>query len=151
LTKRKVPQYNQKTITAALAELDRNGGNLTQTGKKIGIPPSTIGRWARERARNQPPTQNDLSLLEDTNTSLADRLEQIVARMVAVMPEKVEEASLQELTRSLTTILTTMNQARAEQEQSGHLYDKFVQIMARFSNNGAAADNLPPSDGEGAH
>jgi hypothetical protein len=79
--------------------------------------------------------------------TLADRLEQVVARMVAIMPEKVEEASLSELTRSLTTIMATMNQARAEagdSQEDIELYERLVRHLAQFAPDGAAGGRVPP-------
>jgi transposase-like protein len=144
MTKRKRTHFSLQTKRAAMIELDRNGGNLYRTSQELGIAEQTLSDWAKahREGRLLPP---DLP----ADAALDDQLEHIVNRMVAIMPEKVEEASLQELTRSLTTILATMNQARAEKEQSGDVYDKFVRIMARFSNNGAAADNIPAPVREG--
>ena len=59
--------------------------------------------------------------------------------MVAIMPEKVEEASLQELTRSLTTILATINQVRAETEakEDDEVYERLVRHLSQYAPDGA--------------
>jgi transposase-like protein len=130
----------------ALIALDRNKGNIHLTAKTLGIATSTLFRWDKARREGRlvmpPPELPELP----EKATLADRLEQIVQRMVAVMPEKVEEASLQELTRSLTTILATMNQARAQagdSQEDIELYERLVRHMAQFAPDGAADSDVP--------
>ncbi len=126
--------------------LDRNQGNLYRTSQELGIAEQTLSNWVKAHREGRLLPEPDLP----ANAALDDQLEHIVNRMVAIMPEKVEEASLQELTRSLTTILATMNQARAEKEKSEDVYEKLGRLMDRWSNNGAAIGGLPPLDGGGS-
>ncbi len=123
--------------------LDRNGGSLYKTAKETGIPEQRLSDWAKLRREGHLLPSPELP----PPAAFDDQLEQIVNRMVAVMPEKVEEASLQELTRSLTTILATMNQARAEKEKSEDVYEKLGRLMARYAPNGGQSRDVPPDDG----
>ncbi len=130
----------------ALAELDRNGGNIYKTAKDLGIPPRTLLRWVKAHDAGQllPPTPQP-ELADDA--ALDERLEQLARQMVAVMPEKVEEATLQELARTLTIVLDMMNQTRAGKEKSSHAREKLAEILERYAAAAGAAGTPESSDG----
>lgn len=140
---RKPRQYSPERKLAALAALARNGGDLYRTAKELHIPNGTLSGWVRQaQARGEPLPQGEVALDE--------RLEQLARQMVAVMPEKVEEASLQELARALTIVLGTMNQARAGKEESGDVYEKLARLMDRYAATGAAGGSPEPTDEDGS-
>jgi hypothetical protein len=66
--------------------------------------------------------------------------------MVAIMPEKLENASLHELVRSLAMVRATMNEARAEKEESSDVYEKLARLMDRYAAAEAAGGNPEPTD-----
>ncbi len=140
-------QYSKQTKFAALAALERNGGNRYQTAKETGIPHGTLARWVKEaELRGELPMMSRPLPQPDEDAPLDDQLEEVVRRMVAVMPEKVEEASLPELVRSLTAVLATLNQARADKEQSGDVYEKLARLMDRYAPARPADSDLEPPD-----
>ena len=132
-------RYSQETKLAVLARLDRNGGNYYLTAKEAGIAWSTLSKWVKDQHEGRLPMLSPRPEPFDEKASLADQLGQIVGQMVAIMPEKVEEASLQELTRSLTSILATMNQVRAETEakEDDEIYERLVRHLSQYAPDGA--------------
>ena len=109
-----------------LASLTRNEGNVYQTAKENGVPESTIHYWLR-----LPETSSDLP--PASGTGLDERLEQIARQMVEAMPQRVDEASLQDLVRLLPIVLDTMNQARAGKEKNSNAREKLAEILDRYA------------------
>jgi len=145
LTKSKRTHFTPHIKQQAMIALERNGGNLYRTAKELGISEQTLSDWAKlhQEGRLLPSDSH-------VDAPLDDQLEEIVNRMVAIMPEKVEEASLQELTRSLTTIIATMNQARAQKEKSGDVLEKLARLVSRYAPDGTENRDIPPPDGGGS-
>ncbi len=67
--------------------------------------------------------------------------------MVALMPEKLEEANLQELVRSLTMVLGTISQTRAGKEKTSHAREKLAEILERYAAAAGTEGTDPPADG----
>jgi transposase-like protein len=142
---KKARPYSLQTKLAALVALEWNDGNVFRTAREIGISVVTLRSWRKAQREGRlvlPAMQPELP--EDA--SLDERLEQIVQQMVAIMPEKLENASLQELVRSLAMVRATMNEARAEKEESSDVYEKLARLMDRYAAAEAAGGNPEPTD-----
>ena len=138
--------YSQYVKLTALIALEQNEGNIYQTAKKIGIPSGTLAKWAQAQREGRlivPTPQPDLP----ADASLDDQLEQVARRMVSAMPEKVEEADLQELARALTIVLDNMNQTRAGKEKNSHAHEKLAEILERYAAAASAEGTPEPIDG----
>ena len=143
------PQYSLQTKLAALIELERNGGNLYQTARILGMDEKTLASWAQAQREGKlvaPPLPSEPPV-PDEDAPLDERLEQIVQQMVAIMPQKLEEASLQELVRSLTMVRATLQEARAEKEENSDVYEKLARLMDRFAPAGSADSSPQSPDG----
>ncbi|MFN8451027.1 MAG: hypothetical protein U0521_21230 [Anaerolineae bacterium] len=137
-------RYSVARKLAALAVLDRNGGNLYQTMKETGIPEGTLSNWVKAQQEGRLPIiESALS----GDASLDDQLEHLARQMVAVMPEKLDEASLQELARSLTIILDTLKETRTEKEKTSHAREKLAEILERYAAAGGEAGASETTDG----
>ena len=133
----------------ALIALDRNGGNIYLTAKAIGLSSATLYKWNQARQEGRlvmPSPRPDLP----ADASLDDQLEQIARQMVAIMPEKVEDANLQELTRSLSIVIATMNQTRTGKEKTSHAREKLAEILERYAAAAGAEGTPEPTDGNGS-
>ena len=144
VTKRR--NYSSWTKAAALAEVDRNGGKVYQTAKAIGVSARTLERWVRA-ARLQGDPAAAGSLPPEDEAALDDQLEQLARQMVAVMPEKVEQANLQELTRSLAIVLGAINQTRTGKETTSHAREKLAEILERYAAAASTEGTPEPPDG----
>jgi transposase-like protein len=140
-------QYSPETRALTLAVLDRNRGNFYRTAKETGISHDTLRRWVREgkRSGETSPDKDD-----GAQKPLSERLEALVSQMVAVMPEKVEEANLQEIARTLTIVLDAMNKVQSETEESSHAREKLAEILERYAHVGSASGTDQATDGEGS-
>jgi transposase-like protein len=142
---KKARPYSLQTKLAALVALERNDGNVFRTAREIGISVVTLRSWRKAQREGRlvlPAMQPELP----DDASLDERLEQIVQQMVAIMPEKLENASLHELVRSLAMVRATMNEARAEKEESSDVYEKLARLMDRYAAAEAAGGNPEPTD-----
>lgn len=81
---------------AALSALKANGGAIRQTARQIGIPPSTLSRWAAEAGLTG--TDGTLKKLP-TDEQLAAELRRVAAMLLDQMtqPEKLKRASLKDV------------------------------------------------------
>ena len=145
-------RYSEQRKTAALATLAQNGGNRYRTAKQLGIPESTLASWARKAQMPGKPPKVKRSMPQiDENAPFDDQLEQVARQMVSIMPEKVEESSLQELTRSLSIVLATMKEARAgkdEKDSEEDVYEKLHKLMAHLASAGIPGTGIPTAVGD---
>lgn len=137
---RKPKRYSPERKLAALTAVARNGGDVYRAAKETGIPYGTLHHWVRQAQANGE------SLLDD-EADLNERLEHLASQMVAAMPEKLNEASLQELARALSIVLASMNQTRAGKEKTSHAREKLAEILERYAAAGSAAGASEPPDG----
>ena len=84
---------------------------------------------------------------QDDETPLDDQLERLARQMVAVMPEKVEEANLQELARSLSIVLATMNLTRSDKEKKTDVREKLARLLDHYAALRAEGGTSEPVDG----
>jgi transposase-like protein len=110
-------QYSDAEKATALAALDANGGNVQGTAETLGIPESTLSGWAKGRGTN-----GDVPKLRDIKKKdLADELEGIAYKLAKAIPDKIEEATLQQVTTSLGITIDKMQLLRGEATDNGTL------------------------------
>src|SRR5690625_3701249 len=101
-------RYTDADRASALAALDANEGNLSKTSRNLGIAVSTLQRWIKDRAA-------DLSdLRKEKKADLADKLEHVAHKLVDAMPEKLSEATLQQVATSLGITIDKLRLLREE-------------------------------------
>ncbi len=130
-------QYNEDQKALALEAYARNGNDLYRTSKETGIPAGTLHRWIK--------LEQGADAARDG--ALDERLEQLARQMVAAMPEKVEGANLQELARSLSIVLTTMNLTRPEKEKRTDVREKLTRLLDQYAAQRAESGTREPVDG----
>lgn len=130
--------YSDEARKNALEALEQNKGNIYQTAKETGISRDTILRWAREREHALRETPMD------------KRLEEIAQKIVRIMPEKVEGASLQELARVLPVVLSTLKEMQSNREDDGvDVRQKLADLLAHYAGRRDAIGHFERAD-EGA-
>ncbi|MEP7293729.1 MAG: hypothetical protein ABI835_18220 [Chloroflexota bacterium] len=134
--------YSLRTKAAVLAALDRNGGHITRTSLQTGVSRGTVSRWARE-AQQRTADEKEAALKKEM--PLDEQLEQLARQMVDVMPEKVEEATLQELARALPIVLKTLKETRTSMERSSNVREKFALLLNDLTAEAEAAGILEPA------
>ena len=102
-------QYSDEEKANALAVLAANGGDLRGTARSLGIPKSTLENWAAQRVSAA------VSELADTKKKdLADELENIALKLVEAMPDKMQDATLQQIATSLGIAIDKMQLLRGK-------------------------------------
>lgn len=82
-------RYTDVQRAEALAALAANGGDLTATASRTGIPRRTIENWSKG---NVHPDVTKLG--EEKKADLADRLEAIAWKLAEAIPDKIDAAPL---------------------------------------------------------
>jgi hypothetical protein len=90
-------QYSDNDKAAALAALDANGGNTYKTAKDTGINRQTLANWANGRGVNHDMP----NLVHQKKGELAERLMDVAHLLVDAIPDKIADASLQQVSTSL--------------------------------------------------
>lgn len=98
-------QYSDAEKATALAALAANSGDLRGTARTIDIPKSTLEQWANKAAS---------ATTDDKKKNLADELEAIALKLVAVMPDKIQAATLQQIATSLGITVDKMQLLRGK-------------------------------------
>ena len=140
--------YSDEQKASALAALAANGGNAKLTAAQIGVPRTTLLKWASGEGVHASVTD----IGHEKKQGLADRLEGLAHRLVDAIPGKIAEADLKQLSVSLGIALDKMRLLR-EQPTSieGHdLSDDEKLAMLRQLAERAHARRLGLPDPGGA-
>lgn len=121
--------YTEVEKIRALALLGENHGDIALTSLQTNIPARTLRRWANAPAE-----------------SLNTRLERLARELMATMPDKLEKADLQQLTRALTVVLSNLKRegvgAGDDQEQeagaSVEAYERIARLINKYHGTGGA-------------
>lgn len=143
-------QYSDADKAMALATLDAHGGDVAKTARQLGIPRTTLIGWAADRG-----VVNDVSELRQVKKrDLADRLEEIAHDLVDVMPNKMQQATLQQIATSLGITVDKMQLLRGkptainENQDAPTLTERANELTAIL--DAARARQSTPSDGGGS-
>ena len=110
--------YSDEEKASALAALAANGGNVKLTSQQIGIPRTTLLKWAAGEGVHACVTD----IGHGKKQGLADRLEDIAHRLLDAIPGKVAQADLKQLSVSLGIAVDKMRLLR-EQPTSIEAHD----------------------------
>lgn len=102
-------RYSDSDKAAALAALDANDGNTHKTAKQLNIPRTTLERWVEGRVSDDVP-----HLRQHKKRELHESLEELAYKLVAVMPEKIDEANLQQSAVALGVVIEKMQLLRGD-------------------------------------
>lgn len=97
-------RYSDNEKAEALAALDANGGHVEHTAKQLDIPERTLNAWSNGRGVHPSVVQE----CEVKRGDLRDRLEEIAHRIVDVIPDKLQSASVQQLATTLGIVVDKM-------------------------------------------
>lgn len=89
-------QYDDKFRASVVVMLQSQGypaikGALTHVANHVGVPAMTISRWFHATS-NPPPNE----LVNEKRGDLVELLRDLVYKLVGAMPDKIEEAALQQ-------------------------------------------------------
>lgn len=97
-------RYSDEEKAGALTILAVNNGNVKRTARSLGIPRATLTAWARGRGTHAGVTQ----LCHLKKDSLADRFEEVIRKMLAALPSKIEDAPLLDLVKGVGILVDKM-------------------------------------------
>lgn len=137
-------RYSVEERAQALAVLQANGGNLKRTERDTGIPRKTLAGWRDGNNKDHAAVVEQLpAKCED----LASKLDEIAHKIVFVIPEKIEEAKLKDLTYSLGVIIDKRNLLRGqatsitETRSDTQRYETTIKtLMEQSAKNGEPVD-----------
>lgn len=95
-------RYSDEDKATALAVLAAHNGDVSKTARETGVPRTTLQRWIE--AENGAVA----AIAADKKKGLADELETIAYKLVDAMPEKIAQATLQQLATSLGITIDKM-------------------------------------------
>lgn len=101
-------RYTEAEKAEALAVLEANAGNITGTARVVGIPAATLRLWRGHSAPAPAET------CEEKKQDLATALEEIARKLIGAIPEKIGEASLQQVSTSLGIAIDKMQLLRGQ-------------------------------------
>jgi transposase-like protein len=85
-------RYSDEERAAALTVLDFCDGNVQEAARRLGMPWTTLDNWAKGRVN-----AGVSKVREHKNAELASRFEEIVLRALELLPEKLENAPVNQL------------------------------------------------------
>lgn len=141
--------YSRRTKSETLAVLQRLGGNFHRAAQETGISVRTIRRWASDAERHDEMQTPQPVIQVDQNLPISQQLEQIARLMIRAMPERLSDANLQELARSLAIVVQTMQQTtteKVEEKEPGEVYERVSGILDRYRAARRAAGLSEPAD-----
>lgn len=104
-------EYTDAERAEALAALASNGGNISRTAAQLKIPRMTLSTWA---GKGDDVSDELAALKERAQGNLASALEGVAWRLVGVMPEKLEAASLRDVATALGITVDKIQLLRGE-------------------------------------
>jgi len=152
LMTRSQKRYTEEGKAVALAAYAANENNAARAAKFTGIPRQTILSWVNGTGVNETIAKNS-SLKKG---ELADRLEALAHKLAEAMPEKIEEASLQQVATSLGIAVDKMQLLRSKPTEiiqdaslsDDQRADRIAEILqsARDRRNQRAAEDASERD-----
>lgn len=103
-------QYSDDEKSVAIAILRANRGNLNETRRIVDIPVGTLRRWNLGDGYNPVVEMSQ----EERQRVIADRLETIIHRLLDIVPNKENEATLQQ---TMTSVAIAIDKMRLLREQ----------------------------------
>ena len=97
-------RYSDEDKATALTVLAANNGDLRKTSRDTGVPFSTLRKWANNQGVNQSVITKGITKKKE----LSAELEDLAYKIVGVMPDKLDSASLQQLATSLGITIDKM-------------------------------------------
>lgn len=112
--------YSDEFRAEVVAELIAEGypdrkGSLTRVSGAFGIPLTTASRWFHGSS-NPPPNE----IVSEKGAELSARLEAIAHQLIDAIPNKIDDATLQQTTTSLAIAVDKMRLLR---EQATNIVD----------------------------
>lgn len=104
-------QYTEADKAAALVMVKTCGGNISEAARKLGFPRPTVQAWVYGDGTNSAVVEKEATLKGD----LAAKCEEL-AWMIAhgINPEKVEMATLPQMTTAFGTLVDKMRLLREQ-------------------------------------
>ena len=106
--------YSDDYKANALAALTVNGGKVKRTAKQLGIPRKTLAEWAKGRHVSSEVAKTR----HQKERGLAEKFEELVHKLLDLMPGKMETASLSQLCVALGIATDKMLLLRKESSET---------------------------------
>lgn len=134
--------YSESEKSTALAALEANGGNVSQTARDLNIPRKTLEHWSNGHGVNDDVAKD----CQIKKRDLADELEKLAMTLVDAIPEKIDDATLQHTAVTLGITLdkmqllrgkpTAINQDMTDPEKRRARIDELIQKRNGIAANG---------------
>jgi transposase-like protein len=145
--------HSDEERAACLAALSANGGNIAKTARECGVSRQTLQRWVREQAQVNDETgikrapkkasaQHVAELLPDARETLEAKLEALAHKILAVIPGRLDEANLSQLSVALGVTVDKLALLRIKLPPSEELEERPVREIV-VSTREEAATLLP--------
>lgn len=126
--------YSDVDKGAALAALDANGGNLAKTARQLKIPASTLTEW--RDGRTNPDVTN---IREVKKGAIAERLDDATQLLLDVLPQKLKDASLQQVATAIGILQDKAQLLKGEPTERAEMIEP-LDDTARMSRIAAIFD-----------
>lgn len=142
---RRVYSDNEKTLALACLKVYNN--NAAQVSRELGIPMTTICRWRKGENVQDYHRQTE----QEIEADLAQRMEATIHKLLASIPDKIEEASLYHVSLSVGILTDKMQVLRGEPDhitKSHHTSrEERVEAILTFLAGNGTQPTLPDGDG----
>ena len=129
--------YSDSQIAEALAMLKGCGGNLSRASGETGVPRKTLERWAKGDSNrvNAPEVAEEMAeMRQQTATSIADRLENLIGQILDVAPGKLGDAPFGQSMTGLAIAVDKMRLLRDQPTQiQGSTDGAFTEMVKEYA------------------
>lgn len=124
-------KYTDLDRLRGMALIEACDGDLDLASKQTTVPYEVLLLWSKQR-----------------EAGLNKRLERMAYQLLAIMPDKLEEADLAQLTRALGIVLDNLD--RTEEEAPQDVYERLSQLIDRYRQRQQSAGVSHPPDAQGS-
>lgn len=142
IKKRIKKRYSDEEKANALTHLDANNGNVELTAHEMGIPRGTLQYW--ERGEVHPEV---IKIKLEERLPLADRLEQLAHMLADALPDKIENANLQQAATSMAIAIDKMRLLRGEPTSIAQRQSSDEQLFNQLQRMDQCIKQLKSVDG----
>lgn len=117
-------QYTEDDKATALVLYEANGKNALRTARELEIPEPTLRKWVK----GEGVTNGVVQKKDQKRVDLSAGLEEVARKLIRAMPEKIADATLQQIATSLGITIDKMQLLRGEPTASDTLKIEVVYV-----------------------
>jgi hypothetical protein len=128
-------KYSEADRIKGLALIAAHDGDIVLASRQTTVPYDILLLWSKQH-----------------DAGLNKRLERAAYQLIAVMPDKLEEADLKQITSALSVVLTNLDRTEPEEEAvSNDVYERLSRNVDRYRESRRAAGiSVDPDDRGGS-